>query len=48
MKNMISYELHSYNSITSVILYVTNNIYIRAPIYDPSVLCMIYIAHIQL
>ena len=45
---MISYELHGYNSITLVILYMTNNIYIQAFIYDRSALCIICVVHIQL
>ena len=45
---MISYELHGYNSITLVILYMTNNIYIRAFIYDRSALRIICVVHIQL
>ena len=39
---MISYKLHGYNSITLVILYMTNNIYIRALIYDHSTLHSAY------
>ena len=48
---MISYELHGYNSITLVILYMTNNIYmsfIRALISNHSALQIIFIVHIQL
>ena len=50
---MIYYELHGYNSITSVILYMTNKIYIymsftRALIYDRSALHIIFVVHIQL
>ena len=48
---MISYELHGYNSITSVILYMTNDIYMsftRTLIYDHSALRIIFVVHIQL
>ena len=50
---MISYELHGYNIITLIIIYITNDIYIymsftQTFIYDHSALCNIFIVHIQL
>ena len=46
---MISYEIYSYNSIISVILYTTSNIYhLHKPLFMIVLHYIIFVVHIQL